>query len=65
MEKQRRLRYPHAAGAVFFEGLEPHEKEKSKGKILANHASIIAGETTFVKRMFVLEYMTTCIVQWP
>lgn len=53
----------HTRLALFFEGLDPHGKEKSKSMALANHGPIIADEITFVKRIFVLENMTTCIVK--
>jgi hypothetical protein len=59
-KKQHRRRYPHAAGAAF-EVVFLMEK-KSKSTVWLNHGFIIAGQQRFVKRIFVLENMRTCIV---
>ena len=39
-------------------------QKKSKSTVWLNRDFIIAGRKRFVKRIFVLENMRTCIVQW-
>ena len=58
-KKQHRRRYPYAAGAAFEVSLM---EKKSKSTVWLNRGFIIAGRIGFVKRIFVLENMRTCIV---
>ena len=39
-------------------------EKKSKSTVWLNRSFIIAGRIVLVKRIFVLENMRTCIVQW-